>query len=153
MAAMNTTISTISTIQGGASVNPFEVIYNYMDRPVNIIFGFLLIVLIVFANQVPIDAAQFINSATGRVIALSTIFSITAGVGWVYGLLSAIAFLLIINIAPNSPEGFSNVIAKDVERPNNRWFVERVLGERTVRIETDKVDTGAVQDLSNRSMS
>lgn len=151
---MATLANNTPTPQGGGatSANPFEAIYSYMDRPVNIIFGFLLIILVVFANQVPSDAARFLNSASGRIVALCTVFGITVCVGWIYGLLSAIAFLLIINIAPSAAEGFNNVVSKDVERPSNRWFVERVLGERTVRIETDKVDTGAVQDLSNRSI-
>jgi len=151
-AAMN--ISQSGNQNGGA--NPFESLYNYMDHPFKLIFGFMLIVLITFANQVPVATARFFDSTLGRVVGLVTVIGITSQVGWIYGLLTALAFLLIINNTPLSPrkeEGFQTLIDKKVQRPDSRWFVERVLGEHTRSIVTDVVNTGAVQDLSNRGMA
>jgi hypothetical protein len=69
--------------------------------------------------------------------------------GWVYGILTAMAFLLILNGAPRDNiglEGFDGggtVTEKKII--GKRWFVEKILGENPKKIATDKVTTTAVE--------
>jgi hypothetical protein len=46
------------------------------------------------------DARVFADSFLGRVFGVAFIYGITETLGWVYGLLTALAFLLILNGAP-----------------------------------------------------
>ena len=67
--------------------------------------------------------------------------------GWMYGLLTALAFLLLINGAPSTEEGFEGGgTVSEKSRIGRSWFVEKVLGEHTQKIATDRVNTQAVQD-------
>lgn len=113
----------------------------------NTIYGILLIMLIAYVHLVPIDVRILADSLSGRFFGIVGLFLTVRYVGWVYGLLYAIAFLLLVHSAPRTAEeGFNNMMWKNVERPKSRWFVERVFGERPVRIERDTVITEAVQD-------
>ena len=72
-------------------------------------------------------------------------------VGWVYGLLSAIAFLLIMRDDAMveekekevTVEQFSDLVVK--ARQGNKWFIERALNEEPTLIEEDRVETAAIQ--------
>jgi hypothetical protein len=68
--------------------------------------------------------------------------------GWVYGILTALAFLLIINGAPSNFvagtfDGGGTVTEKKII--GKKWFVEKVLGENPKKIATDKVTTTAIE--------
>jgi hypothetical protein len=68
--------------------------------------------------------------------------------GWVYGILTALAFLLILNGAPQNMElegfdGGGTVTEKKII--GKKWFVEKILGENPKKIATDKVTTTAVE--------
>jgi hypothetical protein len=124
-----------------------------LDSPAMLIYGFLLILIIVYSPVIPTDARVFADSFLGRVFGVAIVYGITETLGWVYGLLTAMAFLLILNGAPRygNPmmEGFTAggaVTAKNAITHNRRWFVEEVLGECPVAIESDRVTTQAVQD-------
>jgi hypothetical protein len=113
----------------------------------NILYGVALGLIIVYVNIVPNDIRILADSLVGRFVAILGLFLTVRYVGWVYGLLYAVAFLLVIHNSPRTgEEGFNNMMWKDVERPRSRWFVERVFGERPIRIERDTVITEAVQD-------
>lgn len=117
-----------------------------MDPIHNIIYGVLLVVLIVYAGEVPMSIRTTLDTMGGRAIGIVIMLGTLRYIGWVYALLFAIAFLLVLDNATREVnEGFLTLDHKKVERPNDRWFVEKVLGERTVEIETDNVITQPVQ--------
>jgi hypothetical protein len=122
------------------------VILDNMDPVHKIIYGVLLVILIVYVGEIPMGIRTTLDTMGGRAAAVVAVIGTLRYVGWVYALLLAIAFVLIIDSATREVnEGFLTLERKKVERPSVRWFVEKVLGERTVAIETDNVVTQAVQ--------
>lgn len=160
-------------VQQGGVVDSIHMMISRLDSPVMLIYGVLLVLVIVYSPVIPTEARVFADSFLGRVFGVAMIYGITETLGWVYGLLTALAFLLILNGAPRygNPmmegfrqehmqpysqkdeakvkEGFTAggaVTAKNAITHNRRWFVEEVLGECPVAIESDRVTTQAVQD-------
>ena len=143
-----------------------------LDSPAMLIYGFLIVLVIVYSPVIPTEARVFADSFLGRVFGVAIIYGITETLGWVYGLLTALAFLLILNGAPRygnpmmegfreeskqpkdeakakGTEGFTgggSISSKNVITHHRRWFVEEVLGECPTAIESDRVTTQAVQD-------
>ena len=162
-----------SLVQQGGVVDSIHIMISRLDPPAMLIYGFILILTIVYSPMIPTDARVFADSFLGRVFGVAIVYGITEYLGWVYGLLTALAFLLILNGAPRygnplmegfreeymqpysekdeakGTEGFTgggDVTAKNVITHNRRWFVEEVLGECPIAIESDRVTTQAVQD-------
>ena len=124
----------------------FGVLLENMDPVHKIIYGILLIILIVYVGEIPMNIRTSLDTMGGRAVAIVAVLATLRYVGWVYALLLSIAFVLIIDSATREVnEGFLTLEHKKVERPSDRWFVEKVLGERTVAIETDNVITQPVQ--------
>lgn len=118
-----------------------------MDSPLSLLYGFIMILVIVYANVVPIEIRTFMDSPLGRILSIGWIYVIIETKGWIYGLLTALAFLILLRssvstLSANVQEGFE-VIEKP--RIGKRWFVEKVLGETPVMISTEKVVTSPVQ--------
>jgi hypothetical protein len=155
-------MSQVQLAQQGGVVDSIHMMISRLDSPAMLIYGFLLVLVIVYSPIIPTDARVFADSFLGRVFGVAIVYGITETLGWVYGLLTAMAFLLILNGAPRygNPlmEGFLSkkkeeaftaggaVTAKNVITHNRRWFVEEVLGECPTAIESDRVMTQAVQD-------
>lgn len=161
-------------VQQGGVVDSIHMMISRLDSPAMLIYGVLLVLVIVYSPVIPTEARVFADSFLGRVFGVAIIYGITETLGWVYGLLTALAFLLILNGAPRygNPlmegfrqekekfmppysqkdeikEGFTAggaVTAKNAITHNRRWFVEEVLGECPIAIESDRVTTQAVQD-------
>lgn len=161
-------------VQQGGVVDSIHMMISRLDSPAMLIYGFLIVLVIVYSPVIPTEARVFADSFLGRVFGVAIIYGITETLGWVYGLLTALAFLLILNGAPRygnpmmegfrqekkdafTPpyqpdelkEGFTAggaVTAKNAITHNRRWFVEEVLGECPIAIESDRVTTQAVQD-------
>jgi hypothetical protein len=118
-----------------------------MDSPAKLLYGFVMIVLIVYSTLIPSEYRSFADSMLGRVFGIAVVYGVIEGMGWIYGLLTALAFLLLINGAPSTYEGFDGGgSVSEKKRIGNRWFVERVLGENPYKIATDRVNTSAIQD-------
>ena len=118
-----------------------------MDSPAKLLYGFVMVVLIVYSNLIPSEYRSFADSMLGRVFGIAVVYGVIEGMGWIYGLLTALAFLLLINGAPSTSEGFDGGgSVSEKKRIGNRWFVERVLGENPYKIATDRVNTSAIQD-------
>jgi hypothetical protein len=136
--------------QGGMYqlVGSFQQFIATMDSPGKFLYGVVMVVIIVYSSLVPSEYRTFADSMLGRVFGIAIVYGVIQGMGWIYGLLTALAFLLILNGAPSSSaEGFDGGGSVSEKRSiGNRWFVERVLGEDTKKIATDKVFTQAVQD-------
>ena len=122
------------------------------NYPIEILFGLILAVLIVYAGQIPLLYRDFMDSMTGRIIGIVAVLSVVQWCGWMYGLLAALAYLVVLHTVPRGgEEGFTSQIVK--ETIGRRWYVERVLGERPELIDTEKVTTTVVSDNSQRGMS
>ena len=138
---------------GGA--NPLDIVLKHLDTVPHMIYGALMIVLITFNGQVGPSTAAFVDSALGRVLGIGLVLLIVNQLGWSYGLLTALAFLLIIHgsprLAATGIEQFEDL--KRHEAKGNKWFVEKVLGENPKGITSDDANTEAVQDDSEKSMA
>ncbi len=118
-----------------------------MDSPAKLLYGSVMVVLIVYSTLIPSEYRSFADSMLGRVFGIAVVYGVVEGMGWIYGLLTALAFLLLINGAPATSEGFDGGgSVSEKKRIGNRWFVERVLGENPYKIATDRVNTSAIQD-------
>jgi hypothetical protein len=146
-------MSSTLTQQGGAIVNSLQVLLSNLDSPFKLLYGFVLILVIVYSPLISADYRVFADSLLGRVFGVAAVYGVVQTLGWVYGLLTALAFLLILNGAPRSQisgvEGFDgggSVSEKKVVKHGAKWWVETVLGENPRKIATDQVFTQAVQD-------
>ena len=118
-----------------------------MDSPAKLLYGSVMVVFIVYSTLIPSEYRSFADSMLGRVFGVAMVYGVVEGMGWIYGLLTALAFLLLINGAPVTSEGFDGGgSVSEKKRIGNRWFVERVLGENPYKIATDRVSTNAIQD-------
>lgn len=122
-----------------------------LQSPLSVVYAVLLALLIVYSSLVPSDIRLFADSLLGRILGILWVYLAVEGLGWLFGLFTALAFLMILYLSPralfSATEGFqgsSGVVEK--ERIGRRWFVERVLGEDPVAISTEKVTTLPVQD-------
>jgi hypothetical protein len=136
----------MSVQQGGMHpmIGKLHEVIATMDSPAKLLYGFVLVVMIVYSSLIPSEYRSFADSLLGRVFGVAVVYGVVEGLGWIYGLLTALAFLLVINGAPSTSEGFDgSVTNKSVIRP--RWFVECVLGENPKIIANDYVSTIAAQ--------
>ena len=138
-------------IQQGGVINSINLFMMNMDSPATLIYGILIILLIVYSSIIPSEYRAFADSLLGRVLGIGIVYGVVETLGWVYGLLTAIAFLLIINGASRIDtsmleafDGGGTVTEKKIV--GKRWFVEKVLGEHPKKIATDKVTTSAIED-------
>lgn len=124
-----------------------------LQSPLKLVYGVLLVLLIIYSSLIPSDIRLFADTLLGRILGILWVYLTTESLGWLFGLFTALAFLMVIYLSPRSPflfsstEGFhgsSGVVEK--ERIGRRWFVERVLGENPIAISTEKVTTLPVQD-------
>jgi len=140
---------------GGASMPSVHItLFDQLDTIPHMIYGFIVIILIVFVDKVPAHTGRYIDTALGRILGLTAIGLCLHYVGWTYALLTAVAFLLLIHISNRQQQvkdGFQDLETRQIL--GNRWFVETVLGECPEVIESENVTTNAVQDLSEKSMS
>lgn len=125
-----------------ASFNPL------LDSRPKIVYGVVVILLIVYSSIVPSVIRSFADTLLGRILGAFWIYLSIELFGWIHGLLTAIAFLLILYLSPHSlgSEGFYGGPVVEKERIGKRWFVEKVLGEDPSAIHTEKVTTQAIQD-------
>lgn len=139
----------MSTHQGGM-INSFQLLLSNLDSPAKLIYGFVLIIIIVYSPLIPTEYRIFTDSLLGRVFGVAIVYGVIESLGWVYGLLTALAFLLILNGAPRTSsnlEGFDGGgTVSEKKIIGKRWFVEKVLGEYPKKIATDKVTTSAIED-------
>jgi hypothetical protein len=140
--------------QQGGMINPLQVFLMNLDSPAKLIFGFALVLVIVYSPVIPAEYRVFADSLLGRVMAVAAIYGVVEAFGWVYGLLAAMAYILVLNGAPRNDmsglEGFDGGgTVSEKKIIGRRWFVEKVLGENPKKIATDRVYTSAVEDFSN----
>lgn len=134
----------------GGFINSLQSFMNNMDSPIKLLYGFVIILVIVYSSIVPFEYKQFLDSILGRVFGITIVYGIIHTMGWIYGLLTVLALLTIMNgvhIQTNMFEGFDgggSVSEKKII--GKRWFVEKMLGETPKKIAVDKVTTSAIDD-------
>lgn len=125
---------------------------DYFDSPIKVICGLLLCILIIFPSNIPIEYRAHADTSIGRLLGIGAVLITMKYLGWMYAVLVCLAYLVILHGAPRLvEEGFDSQIIK--RAAGHIWYVEKVLGENPESIETEKVTTNAVQDLSRRSMN
>jgi len=134
--------------------NPLDIIFQHLDTVPHMVYGALMIVLITFHGQVGSTISSYADGALGRVVGIGLILAVTRYLGWTYGLLTALAFLLVVHASPRlgatGTDSFEDL--KRHEAKGTLWFVEKVLGENPQGITSDSAVTKAVQDDSERAM-
>ena len=127
----------------------FHATLSHLDSPSRLLYGFILVLAIVYSSVIPSEYRTFADSLLGKLFGIAAVFFVTHSLGWVYGLLTALAFLLLLHGAPRKSgiEGFDGGgSVSEKKTVGKRWFVERVLNERPVAISTDQVKTQAITD-------
>lgn len=117
---------------------PFQTLLHNIDSPEKLIYGFIIILMIVYSSVIPSHYKSFANSILGRVFGIAIIYGIIQSLGWIYGLLTAIAFLFAIIPIKEGFEGGGTINQKKII--GDKWFVEKVLGEYPSSIETNKIN-------------
>ena len=116
--------------QMGGMVNSLQVLMSNLDSPTKLLYGLILILIIVYSQLIPTEYKVFADSLLGRVFGVAIIYGVVETLGWVYGLLTALAFLLILNGAPriqSALEGFDGGgTVNEKKIVGRRWFVEKV---------------------------
>jgi hypothetical protein len=114
--------------------------------PFVLIYGSIIILLIIYSSEVPNSYRAFADTMLGRILIIAIVYGTVTTMGWVYGILTAMAFLLILRTSSRTIlEAFNGGGAITEKKTiGNRWFVEKVLGEWPVTIETDRVATDAI---------
>ena len=131
--------------QGGARLPSF--LTEQLDSPYRLMFGVVLILTIVYAPIISGEIRSFADSVLGRVLGIGMVYVVVQSMGWVYGLLTAMAFLLLLNGASRMIEGFDGGgTVSEKKIIDKKWFVESVLGEKPKMIAVDRITTSAIED-------
>uniref|UniRef100_A0A6C0DGQ2 Uncharacterized protein n=1 Tax=viral metagenome TaxID=1070528 RepID=A0A6C0DGQ2_9ZZZZ len=133
--------------QAGGAIQPLDLLLKHMDTVPNMIYGFIVIVAISFSDKIPPSFSTFADSALGRLIGVGIVVAVTHFLGWSYGLLTAVAFLLVLRASPRlsnqDADGFKDMDTRKIQ--GSRWFVERVLGEKPKGLINQDVTTQAIK--------
>ncbi len=95
-----------------------------------------LISLIVFSGHIAPAYRQHLDTIYGRLIAVVIALLVTDFGGWPMGILTVIAILILMPTTVS--EGFS-LENKKRTTDKNRWFIERIMGEKPLEIDSDQV--------------
>jgi hypothetical protein len=115
---------------------------------INILFFLVLVLGIVFAEQIPQAIRGWMSTSIGRIFLFGGVLFVTEYYSWVIGLVATLFVLLLITKSSrNLTEGFQNdEYSMQLIENKKRWWVEQVLHENPVGIIDDRVGTQAIQD-------
>jgi hypothetical protein len=113
--------------------------YITTTSPLLLIYGAILILIIVYSAEISLEYKRFADSILGRVLGISIVYGTIHNFGWIYGLLVALAFILLLHGGVEVREGFYGQMAKK-KTSGKRWWVESILG-KSDHIDTDQVVT------------
>jgi hypothetical protein len=131
-----------------AVVTTLQKIIDQMDSPFRVLYGVMMTLVIVYSSILPSSVSSFVDSILGRMLCIGGIYLATTKMSWTYGVVTALAFLVVLRSTTMSyAEGFyGGSVVTEKPRIGKRWFVEKVLGEDPQLITTEKVITHPVQD-------
>ena len=119
-----------------------DMIQDHLHSPSKLLYGVALILFIAYSSIVPIEYRIFADSLLGRVMGVGILYGVIQSLGWVYGLLTLMAIVLLINGAPRLSEGFDGGgTVSEKKTVGKRWFIEKILGGKPKAIATDRVTT------------
>ena len=115
---------------------------------IHVALFFLLLLGIVFIEQIPSSVRSFSTSSFGRILLFGGVLLVTEMYSWSIGLLAALfALLLITKHSRNLLEGFQpDAFTFELIQNKKKWFVEEVLKENPLGITDEKVSTLPVED-------
>ena len=125
-----------------------------LNLPIMILSVISLLVAGTFAEVAPRKSLEFMDNTIGTIFFFVVPLLVCVSLGWSTGLLAAVVSLIIFTRLQESDvdEGFMDSPETTIVSNPNRWFVEKILGERPVAISSDRVITRAVQG-DNRTSS
>jgi len=146
---------------GGAPKVEYPVVKEIIEMFGHFLLLFLVLVC-VYSPRIPDSVVRMFRKWWVQVLSILAIMTVTNCYGYVHGVLAALAFSLILSHSLHEPEGFQDgcnvpILLSDTDTmvfipKTHRWFGEKILGEHPVAIREDRVNTSAVQDLSERTM-
>ena len=99
-----------------------------MDSPVKMIYGCILVLIITYSSIIPLEYKQFADSPLGRIFGIAIVYGVIQQLGLIFGILTAMAFLLLLHGGLQVREGFGNFIRKKTtQKPT--WYIEHMLGK------------------------
>ena len=148
----------MNVVQSGGVQRP--VVNEIVEMSGHFMLLFLVLVC-VYVSRIPSDTLFNFRKRWVQIASVLAIIVLTGLYGYVHGILASLAFSLVLSRALHlSSEGFvcnAPVIFSDSNETtfipkSHRWFGEKILGENPTAIREDRVNTSAVQDLSERTM-
>lgn len=113
-----------------------------LNSPSKLFYGIALVLFIAYSSIIPVEYRIFADSLLGRVLSIGILYGVIETLGWIYGLLTLMAIVLLINGAPRLTEGFDGGgTVSEKKTVGKRWFIEKLLGEKPKAIATDHVIT------------
>ncbi len=73
-----------------------------LNSPFQLAYAVLLALLIVYSSAVSDDLRRFADTLLGRILGVLWIFLVVEGMGWLFGLFTAMAFLTVIYLSPHA---------------------------------------------------
>ena len=141
------TLQQLPVLQGGVRTIVTDLLTK-VSFQIHLALFMVLILGIVFVEQIPLGIRQALSSSIGRIFLFGGVLFITEMYSWTMGLLVALfALLLITKSSRNIKEGFvSDDFSVQLVEGKKKWWVEQVLNENPIGIVDDRVHTIAVQD-------
>jgi len=92
-----------------------------LNSPLQLAYAVLLALLIVYSSEVPDGLRKFADTLLGRILGILWIYLVVEGMGWLFGLFTAMAFLTVIYLSPHSRwmggvEGFQSAFGGTLPR-------------------------------------
>jgi len=128
--------------------------YTVLQWPLGILTVAGLLVAGTFAEIAPRKSLEFLDNTLGSCLFFLLPFVFTIFLDWPTGLLCAVVSLIVFARLQkkDTSEGFSDSVDDSMKTStklitnSNRWFVERILGERPFVLSSDRITTYPVQD-------
>lgn len=144
---------------GGAKLQ--ESVLEWSKKSLNLystVFLVLLMISILFADKLPMEARWQLSTTAGRLLLLLLLYIINLVCGWQAALIFTIAIALVwaarpvfkpvgvpdLGVEGFGQEGFNDM--KTTDATKHKWFVEKTLHENPKEIVEDRINTSAVQD-------
>jgi hypothetical protein len=106
----------------------------------DIVISVCLILVIVFSEDTPLGVKLAVSSAVGPVAMFLAVLGLMWWRGPLVGLIAAGAAIALYNSALIARQGFADYQFRRYTN-ENRWFIEKALGERPAAVEFEKVET------------
>lgn len=145
---------TLPVLKGGVRIILSDLLTK-VSYQINIALFLVLVLGIVFVEQIPQTVRGWMASSVGRIFLFGGVLFITESYSWAIGILAALfALLLITKSSRNLKEGFQNDdFSIQLIEGKKKWWIEQVLKENPVGIIDEKVQTITVQDRNEEMES